>query len=174
MTRDETKTVLMIMMTIWPNYKPEMTKELVDIWHDLIGDLNHKETLVALKSYAQTDTSGFAPTVGQIRAKVVELTTRQGLSEGEAWEMVLRAVRRSGYYAVEEFHKLPPELQEAVGGPETLRAISAQDESELGFAKAGIMKNFQIAQARQKERLQLSDDIRALVDRQKALPGEGA
>lgn len=172
MTRDETKTILLIMMTTWPNYRPEMRKELVDIWHDLIGDLTYSAALAALKAYAQTDISGFAPSVGQLRAKVVELTSRQSMSEAEAWEAIVRAVRRSSYYSVEEFNKLSPELQEAVGGPETLRSLAAEDESRIGFAKPGIMKNFQIAQQRQRERLQLSADVRALLDKQRALPAK--
>lgn len=174
MTREEVKMIIRIMIATWPNYKPADLSQTVDVWAEMIGDINFGLAKAALKAYAQTDTAGFAPSVGQLRAKVVELTSRQSMSEADAWEAIVRAVRRSGYYSVEEFNKLSPELQEAVGGPETLRSLAAGDESGLGFAKPGIIKNFLIAQARQRERLQLSADVRALIDKQKALPGEGA
>lgn len=170
MTRDEVKTIIRIMVATWPNYKPADLSQTVDVWTEMIGDINFGLAKAAIKAYAQTDTTGFAPSVGQLRAKVVELTSRQSMSEADAWETIVRAVRRSSYYSVEEFNKLSPELQEAVGGPETLRSLAAEDESRISFAKPGIMKNFQIAQQRQRERLQLSADVRALLDKQRALP----
>ena len=173
MTREEVKAIIRIMVATWPNYKPADLTTTVDVWEEMIGDIKFGLAKAALKAYAQTDTTGFAPSVGQLRAKAVELTSRQSMSEAEAWEAIVRAVRRSSYYSVEEFNKLSPELQEAVGGPETLRSLAAEDESRIGFAKPGIMKNFQIAQQRQKERLQLSADIRALVDKQRQIECAG-
>ena len=73
----------------------------------MIGDLDYQQAQAALKAYAQTDTSGFAPSVGQLRAKVVELTTAAEMFEGEAWALVRRAIGRSAYYSSEEFAKLP-------------------------------------------------------------------
>lgn len=174
MTRDETKDVLLIMMTAWPNYKPQLTSDLVNVWYELIGDLDNQQALAALKAYAQTDTSGFAPSVGQLRGKLVEMMQFRNMTEAEAWEKIVCAIRRSGYYAVEEFNRLPPELQAAVGGPETLRALALGDESGLGYAKAGIMQNFRTMQKREKERLQLSGDIQMLIARVKDLLPDNA
>ena len=165
MTRDDTKKILTVMLITWPNFKPELTSEFVDIWHVMIGDLDYQQAQAALKAYAQTDTSGFAPSVGQLRAKVVELTTAAEMFEGEAWALVRRAIGRSAYYSSEEFTKLPKIVQEAVGGPETLKSWAAMDEDELDYARGDFQRRFSAAKARQKERMQLSDDLKDILDR---------
>ena len=165
MTRDDTKKILTVMLITWPNFKPELTSEFVDIWHVMIGDLDYQQAQAALKAYAQTDTSGFAPSVGQLRAKVVELTTAAEMFEGEAWALVRRAIGRSAYYSSEEFAKLPKIVQEAVGGPETLKSWAAMDEDELDYARGDFQRRFSAAKARQKERMQLSDDLKDILDR---------
>lgn len=165
MTRDDTKKILTVMLITWPNFKPELTSEFVDIWHVMIGDLDYQQAQAALKAYAQTDTSGFAPSVGQLRAKVVELTTAAEMFEGEAWAFVRRAIGRSAYYSSEEFAKLPKIVQEAVGGPETLKSWAAMDEDELDYARGDFQRRFSSAKARQKERMQLSDDLKDILDR---------
>lgn len=165
MTRDDTKKILTVMLITWPNFKPELTSEFVDIWHVMIGDLDYQQAQAALKAYAQTDTSGFAPSVGQLRAKVVELTTAAEMFEGEAWTLVRRAIGRSAYYSAEEFKKLPKIVQEAVGGPETLKSWAAMEEADLDYARGDFQRRFSAAKARQKERMQLSDDLKDILDR---------
>lgn len=164
MTRDETKKIIGIMMVTWPNYKPELSSDFVDIYHEMIRDLDARETMAALKVYAQQDTSGFAPSVGQLRAKLVEMKSEQEISEGEAWGMVRKAISRSAYYADEEFRKLPKILQKAVGSPETLKTWAIMDEEELDFARNQLRQALRTEQARQKERSQLSPDLLAIMD----------
>ena len=84
MTREEVKAIIRIMVATWPHYKPADLTTTVDVWEEMIGDINFGLAKAALKAYAQTDTTGFAPSVGQLRAKAVELTSRQSMSEAEA------------------------------------------------------------------------------------------
>ena len=58
MTRDETKKILYIMTTTWPNFKPKVSSDFVDVWHEMIGDLDYHLAAAALKAYAQQETSG--------------------------------------------------------------------------------------------------------------------
>lgn len=164
MTRDEIKKVVGIMMITWPNYKPELSNDMISVMHEMLGDLEYLPVCAAVKAYAQADTSGFAPSVGQIRAKLVELTSEQELGDGEAWAILRRAIGRSAYWSQEEFDNLPEVIQEAVGGPETLKGWAVMDEDGLDYARGDFMRRFDTVKARRKERLQLSDDLKRILD----------
>ncbi len=164
MTRDETKKILYIMTTTWANYKPNVTKDYVDVWHEMIGDMEFKVAAAALKAFAQQDRSGFAPSVGQLRGAAVDLMKGQEMTDAEAWNRVVKAVSRSTYYAVEEFESLPKIVQRAVGGPETLRAW-AMSEDGMEFARGAFLRSFQREQSREQDRAQMSPDLLAVIDK---------
>lgn len=164
MTRDETKKILYIMTTIWTNYNPKLSSDFVDVWHEMIGDMDFRLAAAALKAYAQRDRSGFAPSVGQLRGVAVDLTKGQEITDAEAWNLVVKAVSRSSYYAEEEFDKLPEQVQKAVGGPDTLRSW-AMSEEDLNFARGAFLRSFQTEQARSRDRSQMSGDLLALIDK---------
>lgn len=52
-----------------------------------------------------------------------ELNTPKQLNELEAWSLVEKAIRNSIYNSQEEFSKLPPLVQKAVGSPNVLDAL---------------------------------------------------
>ena len=71
MTRDEVKQILMRIQVTYPNWKPSGDISLVvDVWHEYLSTYSYQEILAAVKSYVMSDTSGFAPSVGQILAKL--------------------------------------------------------------------------------------------------------
>lgn len=62
----------------------------------------------------------------QVRLALVrELNTPKQLNELEAWSLVEKAIRNSIYNSQEEFSKLPPLVQKAVGSPNVLRLWAA-------------------------------------------------
>ena len=164
MTRDETKQILYIMTTIWANFRPKLTSEFVNVWHEMLGDMDFRVAAAGLKAYAQQDRSGFAPSVGQLRGAAVDLVKGQEITDAEAWNLVVKAVSRSTYYAEEEFNKLPEAVQRAVGGPDTLRSW-AMSEEDLNFARGAFLRSFQTEQDRNRERSQMSGDLLALIDK---------
>lgn len=164
MTRDETKKILFIMTTTWANYRPTVNSAFIDVWHEMLGDMDYSLVAAALKAYAQTDRSGFAPSVGQLRAKAMDLISEEELTEGEAWNLVVKAVCRSSYYAEEEFEKLPPAVQRAVGGPETLREW-AMSEDGLDYVRGSFGRSYSIAKDRERERKQVSPDLLGVIDK---------
>ena len=130
MTRDEVKQILMRIQTTYPNWKPQGDLSLViDVWHEYLEAYTYQEILGAVKAYALSDTSGFAPTVGQIVGKlnVMAKAVEPELGGLEAWAMVSKALRNGYYGAEEEFEKLPPLVQKAVGSPMNLRNWSQTD-----------------------------------------------
>lgn len=175
MTRDEIKRLLMTIKNAFPNAKIEADTDMVDVWEATIGDLEFIEAAAALKAYIQQDTTGFAPTIGQLRGKRYDLIASKDMTAEEAWSYVVKAVRNSAYNAEEEFAKLPNDrTRRAVGGVERLSSL-AMSEDGLDYAHAAFVRAYNGEAQRDKERGQMSPDLIAFVDRTMArLEGRSA
>ena len=142
MTRDEVKMILMRIQTTYPNWKPQGDLSLViDVWHEYLEAYTYPEILGAVKAYVLSDVSGFAPTVGQIVGKLhgMAKAIEPEIGALEAWSMVSKALRNGYYGAEEEFAKLPPLVQKAVGSPMNLRNWS---QSDLKSIETVVMSQF--------------------------------
>lgn len=150
MTRDEVKQILMRIQTTYPNWKPQGDLSLViNVWHEYLEGFSYREILGAVKAYVMSDTSGFAPSVGQLISKLQDMTKTEELGELEAWAMVSKALR-NGYYGAEtEFEKLPPLVQKAVGSPMNLRNWS---QSDLKSIETVVMSQFLAAYKTERKR----------------------
>lgn len=153
MTRDETKQFLMRISSVYPNWKPQADLSFVtDTWHEYLVDYGYEEMKVALKTYIATNTSGFAPSIGQLIDKLHTISTPVELSEMEAWSLVSRALRNGYYGAEQEFEKLPPLVQKAVGAPSQLRNWSQTDcESVENVIQSNFMRTYRQELAKSKE-----------------------
>lgn len=70
MTRDSVIQMLMIIQASYPNYKPPDKTVTVNMWHEMLKEYDEASAMTALKEFIKTDTSGFAPSIGQIIAKI--------------------------------------------------------------------------------------------------------
>lgn len=141
MERKETVRIIRIICDSYPNFKPNDLSETVDVWNMMLEEYTYNQIALALKAYILSDTSGFAPSIGQLVGKVHSITQPQELNEMEAWSLVSKAIRNSSYRCNEEYLKLPVAVQRAVGVPEQLR-IWATDEE---YNETVVMSNFQRA-----------------------------
>lgn len=128
MTRDEVIKLLMMIQAAYPNYKPQDKTVTVNMWHEMLQEYDANAVSVSFKSYVATDSSGFAPSIGQIIGRLNSVTNEGSEMEAlEAWALVSRAIR-NGYYGAEvEFSKLPPLVQKAVGSPMNIRNWATTD-----------------------------------------------
>ena len=124
MTRDEVKLIIRTMTEAYPNYHPGNLSNTVDIWASILEDENAADVALGLKRYIKTNTSGFAPSPGQILAMI----PKNDLPELEAWALVWKAIQNSNYHAEEEFAALPETIQKAVGSASLLRSWAGTDE----------------------------------------------
>lgn len=168
MTRDETIKILMIIQAAYPNYKPPDKTVAVNVWSEMLSDIPYEQVSVAVKAYIQTDTSGFAPSIGNIREKVQFIFSEEDdLNENAAWAIVWRAICNSGYHAEEEYNKLPPAVQRAVGSPRQLREWGLMeniDGKSIVVLQSNFQRVFRIEKEREKERKKLSQNIVRLMD----------
>ena len=163
MTREETVKIIRIMVDSYPNYKPNNISETVDVWNMMLSDYDYNLVAMALKAYILSDTSGFAPSIGQIVDKIQAISKPQELSEMEAWDMVRIALRNSGYNAEEEFNKLPLIVQKAVSSPSQLRTWALDENYNEQVVSSNFMRCYRTVVARENEIAKMPAEVRALL-----------
>ena len=155
----------MTIQTFYPNYQVENKEFTINAWYSIIGDCDYKPIEKALRAYITTDTSGFAPSIGQLINKLHEVQSPQELNEMEAWLLVSKALRNGTYGAIEEFNKLPPLVQKAVGSPDNLRNWAQTDsESIENVVQSNFMRTYRTVVNRAKEYRKMPKDIQALIE----------
>ena len=163
MTREETVKIIRIMCDCYPNYKPNDLSETVDVWTMMLEEYPYEQIAVSLKAYVLSDTSGFAPSIGQLVAKVQDLSQPQELTELEAWALVHKAIKNSSYESEEEFAKLPPLVQKAVGLPSNLREWALTENLNKEVVSSNFMRTYKNVVNREKEFNKLPSDAKQLI-----------
>lgn len=143
MTRDETKKILMNIECSYPNWKPQGDiRFIVDIWADDLSEYPYEMVYMALKSFKATNTSGFAPSVGQLINEMQKFKpTEDRLTDAQAWAMVRKALENGNYHSAEEFEKLPELVKKAVGSADQLRIWAGDTD----YNESVISSNFKRA-----------------------------
>lgn len=172
-TRDETIDLLMMVQAAFPNYKPPDKTVAVNTWFLMLADYPYQQVQMALKTYIATDTSGFAPSIGQIIDKMQMINSHEEQNELEAWSLVSKALRNGNYKSREEFEKLPDLVKEAVGSPENIHNWAQADiKSVESVIQSNFIKSYRLAVNRQKEIQKLPKDIKAMISGNKNCDGK--
>lgn len=165
MTREETVKIIRIMVDSYPNYKPNDISETIDVWQMMLEDYSYQQVSVALKAYILSDDSGFAPSIGKLVSKIHVMTTPQELNEMEAWSLVSKAIRNSGYNSAEEFVKLPPLVQKAVGLPSQLRTWALDENYNEEVAMSSFQRAYKSELKRHEELRKMPQNVRNLIEK---------
>lgn len=165
MTREETVKIIRIICGSFPNFKPSDLSETVDIWNMMLDEYTYNQIAGALKSYILADSTGFAPSIGQLIAKVKTIEEPAQLNESEAWGLVSKAIRNGYYGAVEEFSKLPPLVQKAVGTPDNLRNWSQTNlESVETVIQSNFLRAYRAEAQRAAEISKMPSDVKEMIE----------
>lgn len=165
MTREETVKIIRIICGSFPNFKPSDLSETVDIWNMMLEEYTYNQIAGALKSYILADSTGFAPSIGQLIAKVKTIEEPAQLNESEAWGLVSKAIRNGYYGAVEEFSKLPPLVQKAVGIPDNIRNWSQTNlESVETVIQSNFLRAYRVEAQRAAEISKMPSDIKTMIE----------
>lgn len=152
------------MVDSYPNYKPNNISETVDVWQMMLSDYDYNLVAMALKAYILSDTSGFAPSIGQLVANIQTITKPQELSEMEAWSLVRKAIGNGNYGSVEEFEKLPPTIQKAVGSADMIKRWAMSDSNEVSTViQSNFLRSYRTAVKRDEEYAKMPEDVKKLI-----------
>ena len=169
MTREETVNIVRIMVDSYPNYKPNNISETVDVWQMMLSDYDYNLVAMALKAYILSDTSGFAPSIGQLVAKIQTISQPQELDGMTAWGLVSKALRNGTYGAVEEFNKLPPLVRQAVGMPDNLKNWATSDYKTIETViQSNFLRTYETVVKRANEINRMPNDIKSLIEKTNA------
>lgn len=154
------------MCDCYPNYKPNNLSETVDVWQMMLDEYSYNQVSIALKAYVTSDTSGFAPSVGEIAAKIQLVSQPQELDGMAAWGLVSKALRNGTYGAVEEFNKLPPLVRQAVGMPDNLKNWATSDYQTIETViQSNFLRTYEVIVKRETEISRMPDNIKSLIEK---------
>lgn len=166
MMRDEIKEMLMVIQAAYPNYKPQDKTVAVNTWYMMLKDYEKEVVEAALKIYIASDTSGFAPAIGQLIDKINTVTAPPELNSMTAWGLVSKALSNGLNGAEKEFEKLPPTVKKAVGSPENLRHWAMSDvRSVETVIQSNFIRSYEAEVRRKNEAAKTPKDVRALIDK---------
>lgn len=157
------------MVDSYPNYKPNNISETVDVRQMMLSDYDYNLVAMALKAYILSDTSGFAPNIGKLVAKIQTISQPQELDGMTAWGLVSKALRNGTYGAVEEFNKLPPLVRQAVGMPDNLKNWATSDYKTIETViQSNFLRTYETVVKRANEINRMPNDIKSLIEKTNA------
>ena len=168
MKKSDVIGILALLETAYPAYYAKQDdrqrKEVSNLWAELFADDNPQLVYAAVKTLIVSG-GAFPPSIGEIKNKMHDLTASGELSETEAWALVAKACSNGLYGYKEEYAKLPPEVQVAVGSAEQLREWAMLDEQTLqSVVGSNFMRGFKTVKKRERELAMLPSDVRLLLD----------
>lgn len=162
----ETAAVMAILKIAYPRYYANTTtaeaKETLNLWHTMLAEYPADMVNAAIKALIATNV--YPPTIADVISSIKQLTQKKNMSEVAAWGLVKNAIRNSAYHSVEEFDKLPPEIQETVGNPMVLREWAmSDDESTETVIASNFMRSYKAKVKERKKFDAIPSDIKALL-----------
>ena len=126
--------------------------QTVTAWYYALRDVDFKAAMNALVLLEATGKLSYFPTVGMIRNAAVPLTVGEHyLSEAEAVTLWRKAMANGNYHAQEEFDKLPPEMQRAIGSPDNLKwDNNVQGEFNMNVEESHFRRVYNVTVERMK------------------------
>lgn len=135
----------------------------------MLEEYSYSQISMALKTYVHSDTSGFAPSIGQLIGKIQTISQPQELDGMTAWGLVSKALRNGTYGAVEEFNKLPPLVKQAVGMPDNLKNWATSDYQTIETViQSNFLRTYETVVKRVNEINRMPDNIKSLIEKANA------
>ena len=137
----------------------------IELWETEFRQDDIRLVYAAVRMYMQTP-KDFAPSIGQIREnmRILLKSEAEEITDQEAWLLVSKACANGIHHSREEFEKLPPEIQKAVGGHEQLKAWAMMDsETVESVVASNFKRTFRTAQERQKQMDLIPADMREML-----------
>nr|DAP02831.1 MAG TPA: replisome organizer [Caudoviricetes sp.] len=169
MTEEQVGKLLMTIQAYYPNYNPPDKKIALNAWYIMLAEYPEELVLQSLRACIATNTSGFAPDVGQIISKIQTISQPQELDGMAAWGLVSKALRNGTYGAVEEFNKLPPLVRQAVGIPDNLKNWATSDYQTIETViQSNFLRTYETVVKRVNEINRMPDNIKSLIEKTNA------
>jgi len=165
MTNEEATKLVYILQAAYPQHYRDFdagkTRNLVTVWRELLEDYTYEQAAAGLKAFMANDTKGFPPVAGQIIDYLHK--GKEQMSAIEAWGLVYKAIQNGTYGAEEEYAKLPPIIQKAIGNPANIREMAQMDVDAMSVEQSHFIRSYNAAVAREKEIAKIPQAVRDLI-----------
>lgn len=165
MTQNEWLKLAMGLKTVYTsnNFMPD--NEAIRFWYEFFQNDAYQTVKMACQAYISTEK--FPPTVADIKAKIAEITMPHGVADwSHAWESVIKAVRKYGYYSPHEaIASLDNITAKCVGGVEGFRELCLSENADV--QKSLFRRAYEQVHANAKKESQYSPDIRQVMQKNK-------
>ena len=167
MELQEVKDLLTVIRLNYPqsfrNYTKGQSEAYLKMMYEAFKDDPTQLVVSAVKSIMYGDAREFAPNIGQIKTKMFELANTD-MTAQEAWLTVKKALRNCGYFAQEEYEKLPPVIQKLTD-PQTLHDWAMMDTDTLdSVIGSNFMRSYQARVGKDREYQMLPNDVKVQID----------
>lgn len=161
MNRAEFSVLLKGIKAVYADPKLLADDDARDVWFEMLKDLPYEQVSRALKRHMQSNR--FPPTIADLRTQTEEGEAAYPTAT-EAWAIVYKAICNSSYHADEEFAKLPPLLQRAVGHPANLKEWSLMDiDTVQSVEQSHFIRAYNAALETARLEAKISPDARARI-----------
>lgn len=164
MTREEFAVLVKAMKAVYSSENFIADKDAFDVWYGLLKDLPYEQANLAIQKYMTSEK--FPPTIADIRTKATEIVApeEESMSELQAWALVRKALRNSGYNSEEEFAKLPEVCQRAVGTAANLKEWALMESDQVAtIEQSHFVRNYRASVQIMKEEARLPEKMRMLI-----------
>ena len=164
----ETSQIMDILAAAYPrfyagNEAPD-PEAVLSLWASMFAEDDFMIVAAAVKALIAGDTKGFPPVIGQVKARIRQITQPQEMTEGEAWALVAKAIRNSAYDSRKEFDALPEQIQRIVGAPSQLRDWGMMDSDTVhSVVASNFQRAYRVKAEQKKNYAALPPDVKAMI-----------
>lgn len=156
MSIEETLMILAVLKAAYPHAFKGMTRKdgeaMAQLWLRQFASESYAEVDAAVNALIATRTAGYTPTIGEVKEQIQRIRKNNDLDELAAWALVSKACCNGIYGYREEFAKLPPDVQRAVGTPEQLKEWAQMDvETVQSVVASNFQRSYRTTVARRKD-----------------------
>jgi len=166
-TSDVLKALTLIKIAFPQAYSklsPQELDAMSNLWVKCFQDRPAEELNYAVGFYISNNTSGFAPTIGQLN-DIIYKAYHPEISEFEAWSAIKNATSQSGDYesAKREWSRLPEVVQVMISPRDLCRLGRMETDIVDTTVSAMIRKSLSVVQHRTQEQASLPSSVKQLI-----------
>lgn len=170
MNLSEATMVLAVIRAAYPHsfrdMKPDDAMATAQLWAKMFDKEPYEAVNAAVETLIATRQVGYSPTIGEVKEKLRSLVKTDELNDAQAWALVTKACKNGLYGYKQEFEKLPPPVQKAVGSAEQLRDWSMMDEETFqSVIGSNFKKTFKIVEERERQDALMPESVRSVVQK---------
>lgn len=168
MIKSDIATIIGILKTAYPQYYKDRNSiiDTTNLWYEMFENDDINLIKIAVKNYITNSTSGFPPTIGEIKNELYKLTSGDEKQDIELWNELKSAIRSGIYYSAEIFPTLSKELQIYLKNPMQLKELAMSNADDLETVQKGIfLKQMPIIKQREKEKIMMLPERREMLEK---------